>query len=187
MMLSMGRETRPRGKPQNFTPEQNDALRRALNQYMRENQMSQSEMGKILHIEQQNVGRLMNSLAQGFSYTTATRLVRRMGFIGVDAFFEVRSVALDKKAHDVDRNVDARQADAMAHARALGVSEKAIQLVNKRIDKVNYYSSAWWCTQYLNQQESLDEARKEMEAERPKPAERKSEPAPKSSRSTGTE
>lgn len=150
------------GKPQNFTDEQNELLRRELVAFKERNGLTQEELGKKLDVEQQSAGRLLSVRGSGFSYVTATRAAQLLGYVGVDAFFLDKGVALGQKAPDVDPTIDARQAQGMVHARALGASEKAIQLVNRRVDKVNYYSAAWWCTRYLEQEEALREARAEL-------------------------
>lgn len=77
-----------------FTDEQNDALRVALRDVRRRRHYSQQALGQLLGIEQQNVGRLLNSEAEGFSYKSATRLCRLTGFAGVDSFFKAKGVAL---------------------------------------------------------------------------------------------
>jgi hypothetical protein len=68
-----------------FTPAQNAALRKEL--ALLNKTRSQVALGQELGIKQQNVGRLLNNKDAGFAYTTASRLVRMAGFVGVDAFF----------------------------------------------------------------------------------------------------
>lgn len=176
MMLAMG--VKKQGKNPNFTEEQNAVLREALVGFMERNGLNQPAMAKMLKIEQPSVGRYVQAKnPTGFAYPVATKVARLAGYIGVDALFAAKGVALDAKATEPDPNVDDRQAMGMVHARALGASERAIQLVNRRVDKVNYYSAAWWCTRYLEQEESLREAMRELsgaQAEEPKPESRRS-------------
>lgn len=79
-----------RGKPDAFTAEQNDALRAALADLQERKSMTQAKLGGVLGVNQQNAGRLVR--AGGFSYASATRLVRFLGFAGVDTFFRSRDV-----------------------------------------------------------------------------------------------
>lgn len=81
-----------------FNDEQNRELRAALQQMKVKRHFSQVALGQILGIAQQNVGRLLDGDEGGFSYESATRLVRRIGFSGVDHFFARRGVALAKSA-----------------------------------------------------------------------------------------
>lgn len=53
---------------------------------------SHAAAGEALGILQQNVSRLLGDERAGFSYSTATRLVRLAGFDGVDAFFAEKGV-----------------------------------------------------------------------------------------------
>lgn len=145
-----------RGKPPTFTPEQSVALRKALEEMRQAKGWTQAQLGDKIGVAQQNASRVLKS--GNFGYINATKAARLLGYIGIDAFFEARSVALPRVAADVDPARDTRHAVGMHHARSLGVSERAIELVNRRVDKVNFYSSRWWCTQYLNQQEALDDA-----------------------------
>lgn len=84
---------RKRGHPSVFTSSQNRALRAEL-KALREKYGSQSALGDAIGIEQQNVGRLLGERDAGFSYATATAVVRLAGFGGVDAFFRSKGVAL---------------------------------------------------------------------------------------------
>jgi len=161
---SMAMARRPRGKPQNFTPEQNDALRKALLDWKDQNELTQQQVGEKLHVEQQGVARLLSAKGDGgFSYQTATRAARILGYIGVDAFFEAVGVALDRRAADPDPTTHPTQADGMRAARIVGVSEKAIIMVNRDVPAGEYHKASWWCTRYQIQQEALDEARRELE------------------------
>lgn len=75
-----------------FTPEQNKALRGALIIARDERGVSQAKLGEIIGCNQQNAGRLLRD--GGFSYGSATRLARFLGYAGVDAFFVKMGVAL---------------------------------------------------------------------------------------------
>lgn len=83
-----------------FTPRQNKALRTALRRLKQTKKLSQLGLGRLLGIAQQNAGRLLTLETAGFSYDTATRLVRESGFDGVDAFFAVKGVAQPGRADD---------------------------------------------------------------------------------------
>ena len=170
MMLAMA--PKRAGKNPNFTDEQNAVLREELMAFMQENDLNQPAMAKKLGIEQPSVGRYVQAKnPTGFAYPIATKIARLRGYIGVDALFATRGVALDAKAAEVDPTLHPTQADGMRSARAVRVSEKAIQLVNKRHDPGVFHTAMWWCTQYISQQEALDEARREVEPE-PKAAPR---------------
>lgn len=73
-------------KHADFSGEQNAALRAALVTLGG----TQAEIGQALGIAHQNVGRLQRDDRSGFSYRTASRLVRIIGFEGVDAFFAAK-------------------------------------------------------------------------------------------------
>lgn len=76
-----------------FTVRQNRALRAALRTLRQQRELSQMGLGRLLGIAQQNAGRLLTVDDAGFSYDTATRLVRELGFDGVDAFFTKKGIA----------------------------------------------------------------------------------------------
>lgn len=78
-----------------FTDAQNSALREALVDLHKKRNLSQTALGAILGIKQQNAGRLLKEDDDnGFSYESGTRLVRYLGFAGVDTFFRSRGVSL---------------------------------------------------------------------------------------------
>lgn len=81
-----------------FSEAQNAALRDALREIRGRRHYSQVALGNVLGIKQQNVSRLLVEDAAGFSYESALRLVRLMGFRSVETFFERRAVALPKSA-----------------------------------------------------------------------------------------
>ncbi len=83
-----------RGHPEVFTEQQNAELRGALAELKSKRNYSQTAVGEILGVGQQAAGRLLKSDAAGFSYATATRLVRFLGYAGVDTFFRAKGVAL---------------------------------------------------------------------------------------------
>lgn len=81
-----------RGQPSAFTAEQNEALRSELAEVHARKSLTQAKLGEILGVNQQNAGRLLRSA--GFSYVSATRLVRFLGYAGVDTFFRAKGVRL---------------------------------------------------------------------------------------------
>lgn len=81
------------GRSEDFTPRQNEALRDALRDLRDRQGHSQATLGKLLSIKQQSAGRLLAG-SGGFSYASATQLVRALGYAGVDSFFRARGVAL---------------------------------------------------------------------------------------------
>jgi transcriptional regulator with XRE-family HTH domain len=83
-----------RGKRSVFSSAQNEVLRAALLELKKRKGLSQTELGELLGVKQQNAGRLLREDATGFSYDSATRLVRKLGFSGVDSFFKAKKVAL---------------------------------------------------------------------------------------------
>lgn len=85
-----------RGQPASFTSAQNEALRAALAEVHGRKNISQAKLGEILGCNQQNAGRLLKSA--GFSYVSATRLVRFLGYAGVDTFFRAKNVLLPDEA-----------------------------------------------------------------------------------------
>jgi hypothetical protein len=72
-----------------FSVDQNRLLRVAMAK-LAETMPSQKALGDALGLAQQNAGRLMRDRRAGFSYATATALVRLLGFGGVDEFFAKR-------------------------------------------------------------------------------------------------
>lgn len=82
---------RRQGHPSAFTSAQNRALRESLRALQADRKLSQAQLGVALGVAQQVAGRLLRREG-GFSYQTATRLVRLLGFAGVDAFFVQRGV-----------------------------------------------------------------------------------------------
>lgn len=89
------------GRPADFTPPQNRALR-ALLREMEQRYTSQRELGELLGIKQQNVSRLLNDRDASLSYSTARGLVRLAGHMTVDAFFAARGLAEPLPALAVD-------------------------------------------------------------------------------------
>lgn len=77
-----------------FVSRQNRALRAALREVKRTRKLSQVALGDLLGTTQQNIGRLLTSTVAGFSYDSATRLVRALGYEGVDAFFQSKGISV---------------------------------------------------------------------------------------------
>lgn len=80
-----------------FTDGQNAALHVVLRDLQQRRHYSGVALAQLLGIEQQNASRLLKSADEGFSYRSATRLVRLAGFAGVDTFFRARGVALPEE------------------------------------------------------------------------------------------
>lgn len=100
--------------PAVFTDEQNAVLREVLLKFMDRNQLNQPSMAKMLHIEQPSVGRYIQAKnPTGFAYPVATKIARLAGYIGVDALFAAKGVALDARATDPDPTTHGTQAQAM--------------------------------------------------------------------------
>lgn len=88
----MGKSRRGRGHPTVFSDNQNRQLREALIS-LRPKFPSQGALGVAIGIGQQSVARLLREEGAGFSYETATAVVRLAGYAGVDTFFRARGVA----------------------------------------------------------------------------------------------
>lgn len=78
------------GHPAVFTAAQNAALRKSLRDVQMRGSLSQADLGRIIGTTQQVASRLLNNESAGFSYATATRLVKHLRFAGVDSFFRSR-------------------------------------------------------------------------------------------------
>jgi hypothetical protein len=101
-------------KHPDFSEEQNAALRAALLTL----EGSHADIGRDLGIAHQNVGRLRREDGSGFSYRTASRLVRLVGFEGVDAFFAARGCPVPVPT-PADSSAELLEDDTL-HARAAG-------------------------------------------------------------------
>lgn len=89
---------RSRGFPKAFSDAQNQALRLGLRELRKKRDCSQVALGQTLGVVQQAIGRLLKSNEAGFSYETATRLVRALGYASVDTFFRAKNVATPSEA-----------------------------------------------------------------------------------------
>lgn len=161
MMLAMGTAAKkPAGKQANFSEAQNAALRNDLKEFVKANKLTQDRLGELLDEEQQSAGRhLAAKNPTGFSYQTATRAARLFGFSGVDDYFRERGVGFDLRAREpVGDAGAAQQADGMRAARAVKVSEAAIQMVNDSVPPGEFHHSMWWATRYIYQQEAINAA-----------------------------
>lgn len=85
---------RKKGHPDVFTAPQNRTLRAELRKLQARRHYSQTALANILGIAQQNAGRLLASEESGFSYQSATRLARALGYRGVDELFRDKRVEL---------------------------------------------------------------------------------------------
>lgn len=84
---------RTRGAPRAFSDAQNRALRAGLNELHENRGGSQKALGDEIGLTQQAIQRLLKSRDAGFSYETATRVVRALKFASVDTFFRAKGVA----------------------------------------------------------------------------------------------
>lgn len=78
-----------RARVKGFTAKENRALQDAL--VTMSSGLTQARIGEIIGCNQQNAGRLLKHA--GFAYGTALRLVRHLGFQGLDSFFATKGLA----------------------------------------------------------------------------------------------
>lgn len=76
-----------------FGDQQNGALHDGLRELLKKKHRSQTELGELLGISQQSAGRLQRDESAGFALSTATALVRALGYASVDTFFRAKGVA----------------------------------------------------------------------------------------------
>lgn len=174
MMFTMSteRETKPRqkGKSENFSTEQIEALRSACRRYVNENELTQQDLADRLkeregiEIGQQAVGNFLGG--GGLNYNNASGVARLLGFAGIDDFFENRDVASGKRELAKGRKAqeyggDDQQEFAMRMARQMGVSEKVIEHVNARLGPltVGARQARSWATAYSIEQDAEDARR----------------------------
>jgi transcriptional regulator with XRE-family HTH domain len=174
-----------RGKPENFTREQVEVLRRGLNQWIatenaerakaNRKALTQAEIGEALGITQQTVGKLLSS-PSGMSYQTATRLARLCRFAGVDELF---ASELGDRWLDEQKGIDVVQRSAIRHALHLEISLEAIEAVNKKLSGTHFQKARMWVDRYSAMQDAIDAARLEavpksrrLDEEEAKPARR---------------
>lgn len=146
------------GKRQVFSDEENRVLREELRKYMADreaagNKISQTEMGQILGIEQQNVARLKNIETHertGFNRDTANRLAQHLGFNDAEHLLLERGVLAEMKeipggAGWSDRDV------AVRIALKIGYDSVIIQAIVSRYASPDYRSKPmrWWMDHFV--------------------------------------
>jgi hypothetical protein len=143
---------RPRGKPEFFTRDQNQALRRALLAYLEplpREQRTQQAVGELLGVVQQTAGRYLTREDAGFSYLAATEVARLSGYKGVDEFFEAHGLMVGAK--DAGRTeLWPGRTLAIILAKRDGISETAIQAVVVRYQD-RYHQNRpppWWAERF---------------------------------------
>lgn len=177
MMLSMGSARREKfpvrsgGKPQNYTREQNACLRAELEAWRKRSGLTKTAIGPRIGVSQQNVSNFLNNPRSGVSTPTAVAIAQAVGFPSPDDLFAARGVPgfrandASPAPHDPTKAApEAQQAEGALHARAMRVSERAIQIVDSNVPRGQFHKASWWCQQYIQQQQSLDEAARVIES-----------------------
>lgn len=133
-----------RGKPQNFTDEQNAILRRVARDYIAKNALGQEAFGAQLDVGQQTISSFQNGKT-GLSYPTASKLSMLAIGEGVDTLF-ARYGTAPFKMTEIDAFPE--RAKAFLAARLVGVDETIMQQMKiapewNRSELANR-PSAWW-------------------------------------------
>lgn len=161
--------SRGKGKVENFSADQIQALKRAITRIYRERKLSQADLAKQLsekigvEVSQQTVGLLVGKEERGMAYTTATAVAKFLGFVGIDDFFEKMGVELGpagKKRMPIAKSdpIDFQIAEARRHAWGMGISDEAIENVLKRLGRV-LQAARRWVTFFSLEQDAIDEKR----------------------------
>lgn len=146
------------GKPANFTPEQIQALRRALRDYHERQQgldspWSQKRTADAIGVSQQVAGRLLGKEMAGLSLPTALAIVRLEGFETLDAFFAAHSPSpVNPAAQRGNRDL------GIILARRAGMADAAIAAVLDRYASSQYDNRPvkWWLGKFLAEDDDLD-------------------------------
>lgn len=155
MMLSMApaKVSRLRGKPEQYTHEEAEAIRSALKGYANRNDFKSAAIGEQLGVSQQTANGYLNGTG-GFSRPAANDIARLLGFDHAEDLLREHKIGLQR---DPTPKLPERE-DATRIARRLGVSETAIDRVNVRIGETHHIAR-WWVDKYIQEQASVDEER----------------------------
>lgn len=140
------------GKKEAFTPEENAVLRAELSRYRAEHRLSQSEIGELLGIKQQNVGRFERG-AGGLGRQTANKLAVLAGFRDAEDLLLDRGVLAEMKELPAAGAAWTRRDWAVRMARSASVDEAAIQAVISRYtdDSSRVRLEKWWLMKFTTE------------------------------------
>lgn len=127
------------GKPEAFTPEENEVFRRLLRQLIKDQGLSQAQAGERLHVAQQTVAKLVGPRGTGFSLPTARRLAAALGASGPEELLARETAAGDGVPW-------AGREAAVLLARRVPYDERVIDRVVSRFsaDTYAHRPTRWW-------------------------------------------
>lgn len=142
----------PRGKPQNFTDEQNEALRAVIREYAQREDLVQTVVGARLGVGQQTVSKFLAGKT-GISYPTATKIAMVARGIGVDQLFAQMGVASGESEATDPLPERAR---ATLAARLLGMPEAQLEPVLAWGDPaLKDKPAGWWFEMFRAEGETI--------------------------------
>ena len=135
------------GKPENFSPEIERALRAALLEFLEplpKKEKTQAAVGARLGVTQQTAGRYMRQEDAGFSWPAATRIARLAKYAGLDDFLAAKGLRLDEEGLVAGPWLERDTAARLALGR--GYSQSAIDDVIRRFSGSGYQNRPvhWW-------------------------------------------
>lgn len=145
------------GKPEAFSADENRALRAALRRLQEKEALSQTAVGKVLGISQQNAGRLLGAEpGAGMSRTTANALARKLGFRDAEHFLLEAGVLAAMKGTPAG-TAWANRDSAVRVSRLIGYDEAAITAVVQRFTTDDYRTRPmkWWVTRIGDEDRDL--------------------------------
>jgi hypothetical protein len=151
---------RERGKPETFTEEQLNALRTEFKKWCAQQApppLTQQQIGDIIGVSQQTAGRFLRTAHAGVSYQTATAIVQRLGFSGVDAFFDQRG--LRKPPPAPSGGAWENREAAIVMGRRMRLRESALRRVVERFaeDRFKARDIRFWLDRFQREHDDEEE------------------------------
>lgn len=133
-----------------FSDEENEALREACKGYRKKLDLSQTELGALIGIEQQNVGRFEKGPRAGLSRAAANKLARLLGYRDAEDFLLDRGVLAAMKETPGGSDWHARDV-AVRVAKRMGLDPAAVDAVVARFASPDYRAKPmkWWNSQFV--------------------------------------
>jgi hypothetical protein len=169
MMLAVAHRKPKRGKFETFDDDENAALREELQAYVAKNGLSTNDLKPILLVSQQTAAGYLNG-SGGFSRLAARQLCWMLGYEGVDDFLRAKGVFKVGPNRVAGTGPTTPQEFAMTLARRVGVTDLAMDRVNKRYEREPHHIERWWLDHYIQEQSAVDTERLRRldEARRPR-------------------
>lgn len=146
------------GKKAAFTDAENEVLRGRLREYRQERGLTQREMGELLGIEQQNIGRLESKARTGLNRTTANALAHLLKYRDVEELLLAEGVLAELRAPPPRHSsTGAGWSDrdmAVKIAASMKIDPVAVQAVVARFteDSHRHKPIKWWVTKFGNEE-----------------------------------